>query len=351
MKRSAFILCRICATAILSSIFVLFLSVDGAGQCDSSQLPTFVAISEGGNDTIPSAKIRPGFGFEMHHDSGHTMYRVAEFKKNGSQIWLHGWCEGKTIRDLSSGALSDSSRTVSFTVYTGDTITFFRELAWFNPWTMEQTPGGYYSLDTLDYAVELVKTSSGQRRALLDSIGVLKNAPIGTPTIYGTRPIIDVVKFIVPSLMNGETVFIRVRLYARGGGLYDFVRTDRWGLRLSDRLSDSAWQNYLYYMGGPSSKPVPTVSETDNSNVRLAVSPNPSTGKINIAFDTPDDQSPVALVVYDMEGKMLFIPKYNPQSRGMTEQAEAYIEESGTYLVALYYGRRLVRSTKIIVNK
>lgn len=327
------------------------LSIQTIAQCDTNQLPDFVAVPEGGTDTIESAKIRPGFGFEMHHDSGHTMYRVAEFKKNGNNIWLHGWCEGKTIRDLSAANLSDSSRTVSFVVHTGDTLSFFRELAWFNPWTIEQTPNGYYSFDTLDYTVELVRANTGARRALLDSIGVLKKVPMGTPTIYGTRPIIDVVKYVIPSIMDGETLFIRVRLYARGEGLYDFVRTDRWGLRLSDRLTDPAWQDYVYYMGGPSSKPVRLMEEEKNSSVRLSITPNPSRGKIGIAFDTPEDHSPVAVVIYDMEGRMVFIPKYNPQSQGIAEYAEAYIEESGTYFVALYYGEKLVRSEKIIVNK
>lgn len=351
MKHSSLTICRIAAICFISCVCMAVVAVRLTAQCDTNQIPGFVAIAEGGDDTIQSAKIHPGFGFEMHHDSGHTMYRVAEFRKNNSQIWLHGWCEGKTIRDLPAEVLSDSSRTASFVVHTGDTISFFRELAWFNPWTLEQTPDGYYSLDTLDYAVELVKAVTGVRRVLLDSIGVLRKMPSGTPTIYGTRPIIDIVSYIIPPMLNGETVFIRVRLYARGGGAFNFVRTDRWGLRLSDRLTDSAWQEYLYYMGGPSSKPVRVTEAKENSSVRLSVTPNPSRGKIDITFDTPEDQSPVAVVIYDMDGRMLFIPKYNPQSQGLVEQAEAYIEESGTYLVALYYGKRLIRSEKIIINR
>lgn len=342
---------RLRKAALIIFIFTIVTSIVMYAQCDTNQVPDFVAVQEGGTDTIYGWQIMPGFGFEMHHDSGHTMYRVAEFKKNGSQVWLHGWCEGKTIRNLSQGALSDSSRTASFVAYEDDTLTFYRELAWFNPASLEQTPNGYYSLDTLDYVIELVKASTNTRLAVLDSIGVLKRATIGTPTIYGTGPIIEVVKFIVPALMNGETVFIRMKLYARGEGLYDFVRTDRWGLRLSERLSDSAWQEYLYYMGGPSSKPVPTIREEENSAVHLSVVPNPSSGRINISFESPSDRSPVSVVVYDMEGKMLFVPQYNPRGQGMIDHVEANIPESGTYLVALYHGRKLVRSTKVIINK
>ncbi len=235
---------------LLALVLLLGASALSSAQCDTNQIADFFAIPEGGFDTIQGWEIRPGFGFEMHYDSGHTMYRATEFFLNGTRLWLYGWCEGKTIRDLGESALADSTRTIAFTVHTGDSIVFYRELAWFSPITLEQTPTNYYALDSLDYSVELVKVSTGVRRALLDSIGVTRRIPSGAPTIHGPRPIIAHVLYIVPAALNNDTVFIRVRPTARGGGLYNFVRTDRWGFRLTERLSSSVWQQYILYNTG-----------------------------------------------------------------------------------------------------
>lgn len=237
-------------TCALAVILITVLSRLCLAQCDTTQTPNFVAVPEGGFDTIHAWQIRPGFGFEMHYDSGHTMYRVTDVKLNNAPLWLHGWCEGKTIRDLSPAALADSTRSDTFTVHTDDTIRFYRELAWFNPATLNQTPDGYYALDTLDYVVELIKASNGVRRALLDSTGILRRTTIGAPDIYGTQPIISIITYIVPALLNNEEVFIRMKPNARGNGSYDFVRTDRWALRLSERLGSSVWQQYILHMGG-----------------------------------------------------------------------------------------------------
>ena len=117
-------------------------------------------------------------------------------RHNGSRLKLLSWNLGETIKNLTDETLRDSSRTESFSVVTGDTISLYREWRWWNQTTDSQTVSNYVALDTLDYSIEIINASTGARLALIDSLGALRQSSAGSPPLYGTRPIMAAIKYV-----------------------------------------------------------------------------------------------------------------------------------------------------------
>lgn len=321
-------------------------------QCDSNQIPNFYAEAVGDTTTrITGNQIFAGYGFEMQYDSSQVMYRVAEFKKNGARLILDDWCEGQVILDSTPVALGSISKTDVFTVSSGDVLTLYREIAWYDPAVYEQEPDNYYADDTLDYVIELINASSGNRMALLDSIGILSRSTRGVPTMYGTTELMKLISYVVPG-GNNVPVRIRMRPQARGNGAFNFKRTDSWGLDLSGRLADTLWQGYLSAYGSVLFKPVrwQDVTEFSEASEMLTASPNPSGGRIAITYMQASDDRSTTVQIYDAAGRLLYVPAFNPPGKTGMETVEFQCHDPGTYFIALIHGDRLVSSQKIVVQ-
>lgn len=339
-------------TPIALCIFLLFTPTPVFTQCTTNQVPDFTAGPIGG-DTISRTKITPMFGFEMLNDTCRTMYRIADVKNNGSPITLYGWCGGQDINDWEANKLSDSTRTNAFSIHTGDTISFYRELAWYNPIVKEQNPDNYFAKDTLDYSIELIRASTNERIALLDSIGVLRRVTVGAPVLYGTHPIIAVVKYGIPSTLNNESVRIRVRVRSRGDGDHYFVRTDRFSFALSDRLEQQVWHDYLDAMGGGLGKKnigneKEIAQKNSTSLTRLNITPNPTPSRIKIDFSHPDDHGSTSIVITDSDGNIIFVPFSTFKT--FSDVSTYYdFPASGTYYVSLFHNQQRISIEKIVV--
>lgn len=324
------------------------------GQCSSDQYPQFGAGPVGGTVQVTSADISAGFGFEMHYyDSSRTMYRVADFHQNHNRIILLSWCLGQEILGSSHQILGDSSRTQSITLATGDTIRFFRELAWFDPLTMEQTPSNYLALDTLDYVVELVSTINDARLALLDSIGILRTPVRTIPIVYGALALMEKIEYVVPFSQNGISARIYIRPQARGSGPQHFGRSDRWAIGLSKRLNDSLWNAYISAFGNALglNRTLGDLNDDNVTRVTLDVFPNPSTGRFSISFDPAGRDEVTRVIVFNEQGQRVFIPVFMPAAKVGVQSVEYYQETPGTYFVALYHGTALMRTVKVVVGR
>lgn len=351
------------ASILLSSLFcfVLLLLLSGEtgyGQCD--QVPNFAAGPVAADSTIvsayavPSTEIYASYGFEMSYDSSFTFYRISDVELNGARVKLETWCPGKNLEGLSNASLSDSSTTIDFDVYTGDSLAFYRDLSWlhYTDSGMVQSLNYYRALDTLDYVVELVEASTGNRLVMLDSLGVLRNVSGTTPSIYGNNLIMAKVDYVVPSTLNGKTVFLRVLLYSRGSGTYYFNRTDRWGIGLKRRLVNPFYQAVANYIDTVVAKSV--VDQTYFSEVskgdqlRIAA----QLGRVyEFEFDASPDAG-TGLIVYDERGRQVFVPMLLPGSPlGLQQRVNVSFPNSGMFFVVLVKGSEVVEVEKVLVSK
>lgn len=241
------------------SIFIFFvIALVGHVAC-LAQDTTQIEIQDGvfvrrvinhGADTLPlNANIAAAYIFEREYDSTcRIQYTFTECRINAMRPRLATWKFRQQITAPVS-ALTDSSRTDPFKVVAGDTITFYRELIWYDSKTGRRDIDNFCSPDTLDYVVELVRWTTGHRTVMLDSLGILARSAPGAPTLYGMRPVMAKVAYVVPRSLDGDTVFVRVRPYVRGHGVGTFVRCDGVGVNRSDALALPFWQAYLSVYG------------------------------------------------------------------------------------------------------
>lgn len=221
---------------------LLLFSTSGAAyaQCLDNQHtdPGAVGISPGGTiyDRFSSA-----YHFEFNYDQSATVFIVTEPMHNAQKLRWSGWCKMREIRDLEPPQLSDTSHTESFVVQEGDQVSVYRELSWIGG-SLAAFPTTYFARDTLDFAIVITDAVTGGRLALLDSIGLLRQVPTGSPTYYGSAPNAARLTWTVPPEHSGRSIEIGIRLYMRGDGEYNPGRMDRMTVNLSDRLTDVASQ-------------------------------------------------------------------------------------------------------------
>ncbi|MDB5034236.1 MAG: hypothetical protein JWQ98_1477 [Chlorobi bacterium] len=291
----------------------------------------------------------------MYDSTARIDYTITECRKNSTKLRLKTWEDGRAV-NAHNAVLSFQSATDTFTVHTGDTVRFYRELGWLDPTTGGgRDTNNYRALDTLNYTVELVRTSNHQRAARLDSLGALPRTTPGVPVLYGDRPLMAIVKYIVPSSLNGVQVYMRSLLYSNGSGGYWFVRKDEVTIGLSHRVEDSDSLFYPWkelFSGGYPKVAVQDLTDRNHETMTGALSVkflDQSQRTVIINF-SPAGDAPVAVAIYDASGALIFEPYVSPSPQGIGE-AQYTFPGNGMYFVALLSGNRIVGVKKIIINK
>jgi hypothetical protein len=195
-----------------------------------------------GGDTLNDTRVSASCTFSVAYDSASRIfYRFTEPTLNSQQLNLLDWMYRRVVHATPQHPYLNS-RTDNFTVHTGDTVSFFKEWSWANPITRVQDPGDYRSLDTLIYVVYLVRAADSQCIALLDSMLIMPSPQPGRPSVFGTSTIAGLMKFVVPSTMDGHAMFIGVGAFAHGPGQYNFSRRDAYTIGASRVLDRPAYQ-------------------------------------------------------------------------------------------------------------
>jgi hypothetical protein len=230
-------------------------------------------------------------------------------------------------------------------------LSFFRMVSWYSLLPGHNDPDGYVAFDTLDYAVELVRHSDSTRTALLDSIGILPRTTPGKPQIYGSRPFIAPVVYVVPSALDGVKAFMRVRLYHRGNGPYWFTRRDGVTTYLSNIVNRPWYNTYMQYFTETGiAKQVREYGASASSTPHLKVLSDAGSRDVQFQFDAAPPGIPTSILVSDITGGSQFYPMlWNIEQSGTT-QLPYHFKSSGTYLVALLYRNRLQEVVKWVVQ-
>ncbi len=319
---------------------------------DSSAV--YLVDFDGSGDTIDANYVTPSYMFSMQYDSMMNVhYLLTEWRHNRSILYLPSWIDKRTVNARAS-LLSYNSTTATFTCAAGDTLSFYRELWWADPMTSLQDTNNYYAIDSLDYAVELVRASDSTRVALIDSVGILPNYTPGRPRIHAARPLYALVQYTVPAALDGERAFMRILLYHRGAGKYWFTRSDSYTMAVSKRLQSSSFQYYVELFGGgdPLYKPQ-ALSNLDNAapttpylSVTLS---RTQSSHATITFASAIDGGATVIGVYDANGRAIFYPFSTPASSG-TQSVEYDFPKSGAYFVGLLHNGRIVVTRKVSVS-
>lgn len=306
------------------------------------------------NTPEPRDAFAPEHSFTMNYDSVcETRYLFTECKINGTLWKLAKWWDGRTV-NANADLLSYNTRTVPKQLQAGDTISFFRYLHWRNPMIGLQDTNNYYALDTLDFAVELVRSSDSLRIALIDTIGILPNPEPGRPRMYGMRPLMALVRYPVPPEFNNITGFLRVRLYNRGNGKYWFTRFDGVTVGVSGWLNDTDMTHYtsLFNPGlaKHSLRELNDAELAEKSSLLDVAYVQGSRDQVVIAFDSSPDGTSTTVSIYDALGNQIFLPFLAASSNGR-QQVVHRLQKSGIYFVGLLYGGHLIQTRKITVTK
>lgn len=224
-------------TLVFAGLVSIAGSLASYGQCNSDQHTDEGAVGIGADGTIYD-RYSSAYQFEMYYSESSTIYLVTEPMRNDEKLRWSDWCLDQKITDLTAEELSAISHTEPFTVQTGDAVTLYRELCWRDE-NGRYFPGSYFSRDDLDYAVEIADPATGERIALLDSIGLPATVPADTPELHGTAANAALLTWTVPEDYDGETVVIGIHLYVRGDGTFNPGRYDHFTVNMSDRLTDT----------------------------------------------------------------------------------------------------------------
>lgn len=306
------------------------------------------------HDTLPAEWFSAGYQFRMSTDSTSvTDYTFTGCKRNGMRVPLQHWKDRRAV-NFPADILAYNSRTEVLTLDEGDTLSFYRELSWMDPRSFSQALNNYRSLDTLTFAVELVRCSDSSHVVLLDSIGVM---PCGqqamcSPTIYGTRPIMAHVFWIAPASLAGTPVFVRVRPLAMGQGEFYFTRVEQMSVALWRRLLDPYWTTYLSQWNA-FQKSIPLGSGMMPNSADIKLLTRVSTvdhNTVSVDFNAAPNEGAVALMVFDINGNHVFTPFARSESSG-TYSISYRFAESGAYVIALAYDGAIVRSEKVTITK
>lgn len=350
-------LTRCCQIAIL----FIALICSRPTSIPAQSVPPYVTIQDSvhllrivGGDTIPASWYAPSYQYEMVYDPFcRTDFIFTECRKNDEVLKLRSWSNGRLVH-APAELLTFNSRTENFQVAAGDTVSFYRSLDWYNPSNHRQDTNNYYSLDTLEMIVHLVKVADGTP-ILLDSIGILPRVPAGVPVIYGERPIMALVTYEVPAVLNGSSVFVGVTVRARGQGPFHFLRLDAVTVGESQRLKEARYVDYLslydglrVHNGAYARRSINELTRSSGkTDVPLSVTMMPGAPRdLRITFGTRD--TPVTLALYDASGRLAASwPDIRAEGR---ETVVTYqVPAAGTYFVALICEDVVVTTTKFIV--
>ena len=303
-------------------------------------------------DTIKADQVSAAYEFDMLYDSTSlVIYSFTECKRNVSRLRLLKWNDGRAV-NADASLLSFNSTTDTFTCHIGDTLSFYREIQWRDPRTGWMDTNSYRALDSLDYAVELVRTSDSTRAALLDSIGILPNLTEGRPIIHGMHPLMARVQYVVPSSLNNAKTFIRIRVYHRGSGEYWFTRLDQITIALSNRLIDSNWAMFidLFSPGSPKviARDLHSLSGAAGSSLIINTIAG-SSRDINISFESDPQGGGTAIAIYDLMGQVIFFPYMTPGSHGRVH-TQYHFDTPGTFFIGLLHSNKIVAVRKIIIT-
>lgn len=351
---------RFCGPVMLALITFVALHVTTIAQVGVGTKPTSVIIQDSldmslifDGDTIPPSWVAPSYEYLMSYGATcQTEFMFTECKKNGELLKLLSWNYNRKVH-APAELMSFNSRTTNFLLHAGDTISFYREMKWVNPGSSRMDTNNYYALDTLEMITYLVDAANGSPLAQLDSIGVLPRTTPGMPTIYGARPIIAVVSYVVPQSLDGDSALVGGTVRARGSGPYHFIRRDGVTGGMSERLKDAWWQGYLSVFGSIYAKR--SVDElmqaSSQEGAILKVSNVPGSPRdLRIVFNGPRDGGYTAVALYNEAGELVFYP-YSSRTDA-TESETAYrVMESGAYFVTLAHNGRIVKTQKIIIAR
>ena len=303
-----------------------------------------------GSDTLPAGWFSAAYQFDMNYDSQCVVsYDFTECKLNGVRLYLPKWKDNRVV-NAPPDILSFNSTTDTFTCRTGDSLAFYREISWVDPRTRWQTIRNFYSLDTLDYTVELIRLSDSSRVAVLDSFGVMPSPQLGTPQFHGMRPLLAMVEYVIPPELEGEKVFLRILLYHRGEGAYWFTRNDQVMVNWSARRFEPGLQKYMSLFGNGAPKyPVATL-ETERSEATLNVESMAGGSDVTITFDTSPRGGATSLGIYNLQGERIYMPYSSGDNTPGLRQIRYHFERPGVYFVALLHGGSIVRSRKITIS-
>lgn len=302
-----------------------------------------------GRDTCPAENFAPSYMYGMAYDStSRTEYLFTECRRNGSLLTLLHW-KDKRVVYADARYLSFNSRTANFKAVSGDTVSFYRALSWYAPATREQTLTNYYALDTLDFTAHLVRASDLAPVALLDSVGILPCSPAGHPTIYGTRPLMALIRHAVPASAAGDSLFIGISVRARGDGAYHFTRADGITVGVSKRLNDPYYQDYLTLYGSVYAKrdarDLIDLADRNSGTADGMTVTRDGGRRVTITASAHGERSAVA--IYDATGNLVFVPQFTGVGERM--HAEYRFASAGMYLIVLTSDGGVVDVRKVVV--
>lgn len=290
-------------------------------------------------------QMTPGYWYGITYEKTcYIRYNIAEFKNNGSKIYLDNWCYNQNRNDRDAVTLTNESRTEIFTVQSNDKISFFREFFW-------ETKNGknkfdYFALDNLSWSVELMDGKTNEVLSVLDAIAIAKSYSQSVPMITKTQPLGAIVEYVVPEKFDGKSVYIRVNPRVEGEGGIKLTRSD-----LIYRAASEIYFNPNYFQNlrdahaqkQKSNNDIAAVSFADGNNEGFSVSPNPSLGEVNISFKNASDQSQLKYSIYNSAGQLIDII-----SAG---QNKYMFTQDGAYFVTATINGKNVASQKIIVTR
>ncbi len=304
-------------------------------------------------DTTPAEYIHASFDLGMNYDSCAVSFLVTEFTKNGARLKLDHWTFDRRL-DLEADSLSAITTTTPFEITSGDALGFYREFVWQNQRTGTQEPDNYYAEDSLAWAVELVRVSDGARLALLDTFGVLRSIPSGTPSFLGHAPTLSLVRYTVPATVSPTQAFIRVRTYVRGNGPFYPSRHDDFTVGLSLRATSEYWSQYRAEYNGElarrSVEDLTALARTTEGSTALSVTPNPTTGTVTIEYAAAPEDRSSWISNHDAEGRQVFVPVAGGKA-GARGASRCQFAAGGTYFIILYHDGKPAACRRVVVTR
>ena len=306
-----------------------------------------------GGDTLSREKVSASYTFSMAYDSAsHVFYNFTEPTLDGVQLRLLHW-KYKRVVNASPGYLNFNSRTENFMVHTGDTVGFFKEWSWLNPVSGVQDPAEFRTLDTLAYVVYLVRAADSGCVALIDSMMVMPSPEPAPPIVFGISTIAGVMRFVVPSTMDGDSMFIGVGAYARGPGPYNFSRRDAYSIGASNVLNSPVYQISLrdYNRRLLVKRSVEEFNGSFGAEgtglelrvVQVADAPN----EILVDYRDPDRTATVR--IYSADGALVGSPASIANGNGR-RMVRFRFAEAGAYVVAVQRDARILTTYKLIIQ-